>query len=75
MSFAFARGFLALGAFVGELRLFGGMICAGRGCGCVFSLLLPLWRALASFFPLQCEVLTLGLSLLCAVVVFDALSN
>jgi len=26
VSFAFARGFLALGAFVGELRLFGGMV-------------------------------------------------
>ena len=26
MSFAFARGFLALGAFVGELRRFGGMV-------------------------------------------------
>ena len=26
MSFAFARGFLALGAVVGELRRFGGMV-------------------------------------------------
>ena len=26
MSFAFARGFWALGAVVGELRLFGGMV-------------------------------------------------
>ena len=44
MSFAFARGFLALGAFVGELRRFGGMVaCVPQQSAAFPAAVLSLW--------------------------------
>ena len=43
MSFAFARGFLALGAFVGELRRLGGMVALASAPSAIPAAVLSLW--------------------------------
>ena len=49
MSFAFARGFLALGAVVGELRLFGGMVALSFAPSAIPAAVLSLGAFAARF--------------------------
>jgi len=52
VSFAFARGFLALGAFVGELRRLGGMVALASAPSAIPAAVLSLGLCLMRSFVL-----------------------